>query len=97
MRAIADPDNRVAAFAIIVRSDLKGKGLGSILLAKMIAYCASRGTCAIEGEALAGNARVLALARRYGFATTPSADGTMLTLRLVLGNGRMSAHAPDAR
>ena len=97
VRAIADPDNRVAAFAIIVRSDLKGKGLGSILLAKMIAYCASRGTCAIEGEALAGNARVLALARRYGFATTPSADGTMLTLRLVLGNGRMSAHAPDAR
>jgi acetyltransferase len=97
VRAIADPDNRVAAFAIIVRSDLKGKGLGSILLAKMIAYCASRGTCAIEGEALAGNARVLALARRYGFATTPSADGTMLTLRLVLGNGSMSAHAPDAR
>ena len=97
VRAIADPDNRVAAFAIIVRSDLKGQGLGSKLLAKMIAYCASRGTYAIEGEALAGNARVLALARRYGFATTPSVDGATLTLRLVLGNGRMSAHAPDAR
>jgi acetyltransferase len=93
VRAIIDPDNRAAAFAIIVRSDLKGQGIGSMLLTKLIAYCEGRGTQWLEGEALAGNARVLALAGRYGFATAPSADGATITLRLALRNGRMSATA----
>ena len=44
VRAIADPDNVTAEFAIIVRSDLKGKGLGPILVKKVVDYCRSRGT-----------------------------------------------------
>jgi acetyltransferase len=93
VRAIADPDNRDAEFAIIVRSDLKGRGLGSLLLAKMIAYCRRRGTQRLIGEALAGNARVLALARRYGFALTPSADGSSIMLATDLGNGTIAAES----
>ena len=84
VRAIADPDNRIAEFAIIVRSDLKGRGLGSLLLERMIAYLRSRGTQWIEGEARANNARVLRLARRYGFSATPSEEGAMIKLRLAL-------------
>ncbi|MGE5169860.1 MAG: bifunctional acetate--CoA ligase family protein/GNAT family N-acetyltransferase [Rudaea sp.] len=85
VRAIADPDNVVAEFAIIVRSDLKGRGLGSILLSKMIDYCKSRGTSRLVGEALPDNARVFALVRRYGFTVAPSSDGSTVMLTKALG------------
>jgi acetyltransferase len=96
VRAIADPDNGVAQFAIIVRSELKGRGLGSILLRKLIDYLRARGTKWIEGEALPDNDRVFALVRRYGFAITPSADGSTMTLRASLGNGSTAAAGPAA-
>ena len=35
-RAISDPDNIDAEFAVLVRSDLKGLGLGRRLLEKLI-------------------------------------------------------------
>jgi acetyltransferase len=76
-RAIADPDNISAEFAIIVRSDIKGQGLGPILLGKLISYCRSRGTKEIVGEALADNQRVLGLVRRFGGAIGDSAHGTV--------------------
>lgn len=44
VRTVADPDNAKAEFAIIIRSDLKGEGVGSLLMDKMIRYCRDRGT-----------------------------------------------------
>ena len=75
VRAVADPDNIAAEFAIIVRSDLKGQGLGPILLKKLIDYCRTRGTKQLVGEALADNPRVIGLARRFGAALTHSEPG----------------------
>ena len=66
-RAHADPDNVEAEFAIIVRSDMKGLGLGAALLSKLIDYCRSRGTRRLVGEAYATNERMLHLARDCGF------------------------------
>jgi acetyltransferase len=67
VRAIADPDNVTAEFAIIVQSDLKGKGRGPILVKKLIDYCRKRGTKEIVGEALADNStRDRIGSRRYG-------------------------------
>jgi acetyltransferase len=83
-RAIADPDNVTAEFAIIVRSDLKGKGLGGILFKKLIDYCRSRGTRELVGEALAENQAVIALTRRFGFAVTPSHGTHTVNLKLEL-------------
>ena len=34
-------------FAIVVRSDLKGQGLGRVLLEKMIRYCRERGVARV--------------------------------------------------
>ena len=76
-RAIADPDNVSAEFAIIVRSDIKGKGLGPILLGKLIAYCRSRGTKELVGEALADNRRIAGLVRRFGGSVGMSEHGTV--------------------
>ena len=66
-RVATDPDNIAAEFAIIVRSDLKGKGLGSLLLEKLIAYCRARGTQRVVGRVLSSNTRMLALAREFNF------------------------------
>jgi acetyltransferase len=83
-RAIADPDNAAAEFAIIVRSDIKGKGLGPILLKKLIDYCRSRGTKELVGEALADNERLRGLVRRFGFAVTASPATHTVNLKLGL-------------
>jgi acetyltransferase len=83
-RAVADPDNVSAEFAVIVRSDLKGHGLGAILMDKLIRYCRSRGTLELVGDALPHNHRVLQLARRLGFTVTPNPASGTTRMRLAL-------------
>jgi acetyltransferase len=70
-RVVADPDNVSAEFAVTVRSDLKGKGLGRMLMEKLIAYCRARGTGEIVGEALPQNSPVIGLVKRLGFTVGP--------------------------
>lgn len=84
VRAVTDPDNERAEFAIIVSSALKGKGLGHALLEKMIRYCRQRGTGELVGEVLAENAAMLGLAKRLGFEAHRSAEGA-ICVRLALG------------
>lgn len=69
VRTVTDPNNERAEFAIIVRSDLKGRGLGGILLRKMIDYSRGRGTAEIVGQVLQDNDVMLALIRQLGFTT----------------------------
>lgn len=83
VRAITDPDNVQTEMAIIVRSDLKGGGLGRLLLDKMIRYCRERGTTEMTATVLHANQRMLALAKSVGFTTSPAPEG-VLTLRLAL-------------
>lgn len=68
VRGVADPDNEKAEFAIIIRSDLKGMGLGSMLMNKLIAYFRQRGTRQIVGEALSDNRAMMELMRDLGFS-----------------------------
>jgi acetyltransferase len=89
VRAIADPENAAAEFAILVRSDLKGKGLGHVLMKKIIRYCQGRGTVQLVGEVLAGNRAMLALATELGFTAhrPPGMSGpTRVCLALAAGN-----------
>jgi acetyltransferase len=90
-RAIADPDNNKAEFAIIVRSDLKGKGLGRILFRKLIDYCRSRGMQQIIGETLNYNKALIRLVREFGFEVKPSPDGDTMLLTLDLRARQTSA------
>jgi acetyltransferase len=66
-RAVADADNQQAEFAVTVRSDLKGKGLGRMLMQKLIRYCRARGTAELVGDALDENKGVLGMATKLGF------------------------------
>ncbi|HEY5321359.1 MAG TPA: bifunctional acetate--CoA ligase family protein/GNAT family N-acetyltransferase [Caldimonas sp.] len=83
VRAMADPDNLEAEFAIVVRSDLKGRGLGHILLAKMIAYLKGKGTRRMVGVVLRENVAMRDLALAHGMAID-RAGSDPDTLRFVL-------------
>jgi GNAT superfamily N-acetyltransferase len=66
VRAVANPDATEAEFAIIVRSDVKGIGLGRALLEKAIRYCQERGIGELVGRVLPENQAMLSLARDLG-------------------------------
>ncbi|MBX3589979.1 MAG: bifunctional acetate--CoA ligase family protein/GNAT family N-acetyltransferase [Burkholderiaceae bacterium] len=84
VRTVTDPDNESAEFAVLVRSDLKGKGLGSMLMKKIIDYCRSRGTAEIKGLVLASNESMIGLARSLGFRIESGPDGDTVVARLAL-------------
>lgn len=88
-RAIADPDNETAEFALATRSDMKGQGLGSLLLARIVEYVRKRGTRWLIGEALRENAGMIALARKAGFELTRTEDPGVVGFRMRLSK------APD--
>ena len=77
VRAHADPDNTEAEFAILIRSDWGGRGLGTALLSKIVAYCRSRGLRRIWGEVLTENSRMLRLAKDLGFRHEFLGDGAV--------------------
>jgi acetyltransferase len=90
VRAAADPDNVSAEFAIVVRSDLKGKGMGYQMLQKMIRYTRAHGTRELVGQVMAENRTMLELARSCGFKTRPASGGAVevyLQLGAVEGDG----------
>jgi acetyltransferase len=69
VRTVADGANQTAELSIVVRSDLKRRGLGSQLLRKAIAWCRSQGTRELAGDVLAENDSMLELAKRFkGFS-----------------------------
>jgi acetyltransferase len=84
VRAIADPDNKQAEFAIIVRSDVKGQGLGRALVEKMIRYCRSRGTGELMGQVLSENTPMLSLAKKLGFRSQLDREAGVLEIRAPL-------------
>ncbi|WP_217541562.1 bifunctional acetate--CoA ligase family protein/GNAT family N-acetyltransferase [Vibrio metschnikovii] len=67
-RALINHDNSDAEFAILIRSDLKGKGLGSLLMKKIIDYCQAKGTARISGMTMPSNKGMLSLAQKLGFS-----------------------------
>lgn len=86
VRAISDPDGASAEFAILIRSDMKGKGLGSLLMKKLIRYCCERKIGELVGDVLATNTRMLALARDLGFQVVASDDPSVRRIKLALAN-----------
>ncbi|MES2562563.1 MAG: GNAT family N-acetyltransferase, partial [Pseudomonadota bacterium] len=84
VRAIADSDRTKAEFAILVRSDFKGKGLGVALLRKLVRYCREQGMSEIVGDVLRTNRRMLALAAELGFESGPGLEPALVRVRLTL-------------
>ncbi|QJB56142.1 bifunctional acetate--CoA ligase family protein/GNAT family N-acetyltransferase [Pseudodesulfovibrio sp. zrk46] len=71
MRTNTKPDNTEAEFAIVVRSDQKGGGLGSLLFDKGIRYTKERGTKVLSGQTMIENKAMQGLSKKFGFVVTP--------------------------
>jgi len=84
VRVQIDPDNTQAEFAMAVRSELKGIGLGARLLQKMIDYCRSQGTQEIMGCTMLENSGMANLARKLGFTVKYNRDDGLIDMNLAL-------------
>ncbi|MCE7026926.1 bifunctional acetate--CoA ligase family protein/GNAT family N-acetyltransferase [Jiella avicenniae] len=74
VRIVADPENEAAEFAVLVRSDMKGRGLGYKLMSAILDYARVKGLSRVYGEILRENVGMLRLARDLGFAPEPTTD-----------------------
>ena len=60
-------DERQGEFAVIVQGDMKGRGVASHLMRRLIDWARRRGLSAVVGQVLADNAPMLAFVRHLGF------------------------------
>lgn len=84
-RLICDPDFDQGEFALIVRSDIQGRGLGRGLLMALRDYAAGRGVRRLVGEVLAENATMLKLVHEVGGRTAPTSEPGIVRAELDLG------------
>jgi acetyltransferase len=85
VRAVSDPDNVEAEFALLTRTDLQRHGLGTLLMRKMIAYLRRHGTGAMTGYVLNDNTAMRAFMRRFEFEALPGSNQAGVTqYRLAL-------------
>src|SRR5262249_28556438 len=85
VRLICDPDNEHAEYAVVVQDDLAGKGLGTLLMRRIIDYAKTRGVGEITGHVLAENQTMLKLCTELGFTIEREMDdasGVMVRLKL---------------
>ncbi|MGQ3675366.1 bifunctional acetate--CoA ligase family protein/GNAT family N-acetyltransferase [Xanthobacter sp. TB0139] len=83
VRIIADPDNEEAEYAVMVRSDMKGKGLGYRLMNEILAHARHRGLKRVFGDVMRENGPMLHMAEDLGFRVFPGEDGPSV-MRVVI-------------
>jgi acetyltransferase len=85
-RYAADPDERRhAEFAVAVRSDWHGRGVGYLLVTRLIEVARAAGIGELFGDVLHENRPMLDMCRALGFTIAANARDPMLaTVRLPL-------------
>jgi acetyltransferase len=85
VRYSADPDHLTAEYGILVRSDLKGRGLGRTMMHRLIDFARRDGVTELCGMILPDNERMLGICRDLGFQVEERVPGENLvraTLKL---------------
>ena len=80
-----DPDGAGAEFAVLVRSHLKGHGLGWLMMKHLIAYAQAKNLQTVHGQVLAENATMLKMCSelRFKIDNDPNERGMkVVTLQL---------------
>jgi acetyltransferase len=73
-RLHANADYDRGEYAILVRSDLKGRGLGWLLMQLLIEYARAEGIRMIEGQVLSENTTMLKMCKELGFEIAHDPD-----------------------
>jgi acetyltransferase len=85
VRLVSDANYESGEYAVLLRSDLKGRGLGWTLMQLIIEYARSEGVRRIEGQVLAENRVMLHMCRDLGFSVEPEPDsGDIMKVVLAL-------------
>jgi RimJ/RimL family protein N-acetyltransferase len=85
VRLHSDPTGKSGEYAILLRSDLKGHGLGWALMKMIIEYGKSEGLAQIIGQVLHENSVMLKMCRELGFEVkTDPEDLGLYDVTLVL-------------
>ncbi len=85
VRISADPNGERAEYAITVRSDMAGQGLGPMLMQRIIEYGRKRGLKEIFGEVLRDNKPMLKVCELFGFKLKINEDDpSLIHVSLVL-------------
>jgi len=79
-RIAGDAGRDSCEFAVTVVDDWQGRGIGSRLMRKLLRVAQAMGYRTMVGYVLAGNARMLDLARRLGFRVENSSEGANVKL-----------------
>jgi RimJ/RimL family protein N-acetyltransferase len=74
VRAVWDANKEEADLGMLVRSDKQGRGLGDLLLARMIDYLRARGIGRIVASVLRENRAMRDLANAHGFSQQGESD-----------------------
>jgi acetyltransferase len=86
VRLHADADYRSAEYAILLRSDLKGRGLGWKLMELILDYARTEGLARITGQVLRENTVMLKICSEFGFTITDDpSDPNIRVATLDLG------------
>jgi RimJ/RimL family protein N-acetyltransferase len=78
VRLHADASHETGEYAILLRSDLKGRGLGWSLMQLIIEYARSDGLKRVEGQILHENTVMLKMCRELGFEVKTDAEDRAL-------------------
>ncbi|WP_068088363.1 bifunctional acetate--CoA ligase family protein/GNAT family N-acetyltransferase [Polycladidibacter stylochi] len=80
VRLHSNPDHTVGEYAVMVKSNLKGHGLGWTLMQLIINYARADGIATVKGEVLRENTTMLAMCKKLGFKVARSPDDDALTV-----------------
>jgi acetyltransferase len=85
VRLHADADHRTGEYGVLVRSDLKGRGLGGELMRLVLEWAKADGLETVEGYVLRENRTMLGMCRSLGFemAADPD-DARVMHVRLAI-------------
>jgi acetyltransferase len=90
-RLHSDSRYESAEYAILIRSDLKGEGLGWALMQLLIDYASAEGLKSLSGQVLAENTTMLAMCRELGFSVKADPNDAGLALVWLDLTSRMGA------
>lgn len=81
----ADSNLEAGEYSVLVRSDLKGQGLGWLLMQTMLEYARAKGLRRVEGQVLRKNTTMLRMCAELGFRiTTPEGQFDICEVELEL-------------
>lgn len=85
-RFMSKPGESETEFAVVVRDEWQGKGVGRVLLENLIMFAKEKKFLSMGGYVLAENTHMLSLARQLGFSLTRISEENLYFLKIDLNS-----------